>query len=132
MFFLVLFLNFVFYLVGFYLNKHVFYKVNNVTFRLHCFWHENKKMLVPDQLAFQFGYMVGCICVVSRSRRCWNCKKDVKCMKCCMCSMAMYCSKECQSSDWKRHKIMCVNVQNSIKSNKQPSEETYKSEPRIV
>ena len=122
----------VFYFVGFYLNKHVYYKVNVIIFHFHCFWHRDEIYLQrPDLRTFQFGYHVGGTCVVSRSHRCWNCKTNVKCMKCSMCCIAMYCSKECQSSDWKRHKIMCINVQNSIKSNKQPSEESYVVDERI-
>jgi hypothetical protein len=33
-----------------------------------------------------------------------------KLLKCSRCESGLYCSKECQKSDWKRHKKVCVSV----------------------
>lgn len=39
---------------------------------------------------------------------CHICKKtDVKLLKCGACGIVQYCSKECQKSDWKDHKVTC-------------------------
>ena len=86
------------YFVGFYLNKHVLYKVNGIIFQLHCFWHSDKLYLQrPDLLGFQFGYQMGGICVVSRESRCWNCKNNTHCLRCANCKIARYCGAECQN-----------------------------------
>ena len=77
-----------FYFVGFYLNKHVSYKVNGIIFLLHCFYHKDKRYLGrPDFLAFHLGYQVSGTCVVSREHRCWNCKQDTKCLRCAGCKV---------------------------------------------
>jgi hypothetical protein len=44
-----------------------------------------------------------------RARRCEFCKKEgVHLMKCSQCKVADYCSKACQKSAWKSHKVMCT------------------------
>eukprot|EP00550_Attheya_septentrionalis_P001896 CAMPEP_0198285104 /NCGR_PEP_ID=MMETSP1449-20131203/4418_1 /TAXON_ID=420275 /ORGANISM="Attheya septentrionalis, Strain CCMP2084" /LENGTH=245 /DNA_ID=CAMNT_0043982367 /DNA_START=234 /DNA_END=971 /DNA_ORIENTATION=- len=44
-----------------------------------------------------------------RGRRCEFCKKEgVHLMKCSQCKVADYCSKTCQKSAWKSHKVMCT------------------------
>lgn len=35
-------------------------------------------------------------------------KQDVKLFKCSSCRCTLYCSKECQASDWKKHKPVCT------------------------
>ncbi|KAJ6472281.1 hypothetical protein C8R47DRAFT_1221788 [Mycena vitilis] len=42
-----------------------------------------------------------------------DCKKYEDLHKCIQCKIAMYCSKECQRADWKRHKPYCQMVTNS-------------------
>lgn len=44
--------------------------------------------------------------------RCWNCKREktsggADLLRCSRCSTACYCSRECQSADWKLHKKVC-------------------------
>jgi hypothetical protein len=43
------------------------------------------------------------------SNRCENCgiARDTRLLKCAACQSVLYCSKECQLADWKRHKGMC-------------------------
>ena len=121
-----------FYFVGFYLNKHVSYKVNGIIFLLHCFYHKDKRYLGrPDFLAFHLGYQVSGTCVVSREHRCWNCKQDTKCLRCAGCKVAMYCGTQCQKQDWKTHLFLCRKIKTSIANNKRPTYENYVDDERI-
>jgi len=45
-----------------------------------------------------------------RTRKCNYCKKEgesIKLYKCSRCKISEYCSKECQTNDWKVHKLEC-------------------------
>ena len=127
-----MFCNFLLYFVGFYLNKHVLYKVNGIIFQLHCFWHSDKLYLQrPDLLGFQFGYQMGGICVVSRESRCWNCKNNTHCLRCANCKIARYCGAVCQKQDWRSHLILCRKIKSSISNNKEPTYESYVTEERL-
>jgi hypothetical protein len=42
-----------------------------------------------------------------KQTKCWNCKKMSHTKKCSQCEIARYCSKECQRTHWKIHKITC-------------------------
>ena len=50
---------------------------------------------------------------------CETCKKPAS-SQCARCNSVHYCSKECQKSDWKRHKLYCEPVRkvNEIQSSK--------------
>lgn len=45
---------------------------------------------------------------------CYTCHKlksdDVRLYKCNVCKSIKYCSKECQTMDWSRHKLECRNI----------------------
>lgn len=41
-------------------------------------------------------------------RTCHNCRKtDSEMMQCSKCKIGFYCNKECQTTDWKKHKEFC-------------------------
>ena len=44
-----------------------------------------------------------------KNEACWSCGNDGKTLRCSMCRVAFYCSKDCQKTDWKKmHKEMYV------------------------
>ncbi len=60
--------------------------------------------------------------ITKRSKSCNNnsCKQKYTSLsfkKCGQCKCALYCSLECQRSDWLLHKLSCTNAHNSIKNN---------------
>jgi hypothetical protein len=47
------------------------------------------------------------------AKRCFSCAKELsKISRCAACAVAIYCGRECQRQDWKRHKIECQTLQN--------------------
>ena len=75
--------------------------------RLNIYWHEDKnKIPTLDPCSFQFGLALSGI-VIGVKSVCAVCKKDTKNSCCSGCHRLCYCSKECQVSDWKRHKSTC-------------------------
>ena len=54
-----------------------------------------------------------------KMRECMNCKiKGLKFKHCSACKSVHYCSRECQKSDWKRHKKECKKVESPPKDEK--------------
>lgn len=46
--------------------------------------------------------------LAEQEKFCWECKaKDVDLLKCSVCKVAHYCSKQCQLSDWRNHCKIC-------------------------
>ncbi|KAA8915072.1 hypothetical protein FN846DRAFT_924693 [Sphaerosporella brunnea] len=41
-----------------------------------------------------------------RDEKCYGCEKEGS-VRCARCTKALYCGKECQKTDWKRHKAIC-------------------------
>ena len=56
--------------------------------------------------------------VDKKIRKCWNCKNfKTNMKKCTKCKIPFYCSKECQSIDWKKqHKNECYDCKNPPKN----------------
>ena len=56
----------------------------------------------------------------SSVRQCWTCEETDKPTKVCIeCLVAAYCSKECQTNDWKNHMYNCGNfgkIKTSLKT----------------
>ena len=63
-------------------------------------------------------------------RACAACDKsggDIKFKMCSACQKVWYCSKDCQRSDWKRHKVECKKART-----KKPKNTTTKSSSRTI
>lgn len=46
---------------------------------------------------------------------CFHCSLNIGKYKCSLCKSVYYCSKECQTKDWKVHKTKCPNIVQNIK-----------------
>jgi hypothetical protein len=54
--------------------------------------------------------VVVAMCGLRNGEECYVCEKtaeEMQAMRCARCKKALYCSKECQKGDWKRHKAVC-------------------------
>jgi hypothetical protein len=72
-----------------------------------------------DYVAFQYGCIVSGYAIGVKNK-CFKCGKEdtTKFMdNCGACRIATYCSRECQVSDYKRHKKMCKVVKSDIEKN---------------
>ncbi len=57
-------------------------------------------------------------------RECAHCKKSgLKFKHCSACKSVYYCSRECQKSDWKRHKKECKKIESPPKKKKETKDE---------
>jgi len=50
---------------------------------------------------------------------CWMCDKNFGVLTCSRCNVGKYCSKECQVSDWRKHKNICQDIEGTLKGSKQ-------------
>ena len=61
-------------------------------------------------------------------RACAACEKsggDIKFKMCSACKKVWYCSKECQRSDWKTHKVKCKKARSSEQGQEQKTKKTF-------
>lgn len=87
--------------------------LNIFKYRFYIFNSSNPLKINPDKLAFQLGHQTTGITHLVKNK-CWACKKEDTenfYPTCTSCKMAIYCCKECQTGDWKRHKKFCKTVQ---------------------
>ena len=91
--------------------QDLYYELHNKGSHLSIYQPIERQELVADiNFGFQLIYKV----VNSQTwcRYCLQC--DVKTMRCFECKTAYYCSKECQQSDWHKHRKVC-NIYQKIK-----------------
>lgn len=74
------------------------------------------KTMPFDSTAMQFGFFRNGWSYMMKNK-CWTCKK--KCARLCTgCSVAMYCSVECQTAHWGNHKTFCKLMKTRTKANR--------------
>lgn len=50
----------------------------------------------------------------NNSKKCATCNKENAAQRCARCQTTYYCSKSCQKSDWKLHKLVCKKINNFV------------------
>ncbi|KAI0315469.1 hypothetical protein OF83DRAFT_1284852 [Amylostereum chailletii] len=56
----------------------------------------------------------------------------VKLKKCSACGLAHYCTKECQKGDWRRHKVICKRIKNSLDALPDEGKLEYRTQAKTI